>query len=420
MLVRSATYVRASTVRPNIRYTVTTCRGLLIEEAVATCRRQTLERKGVVYCRSKAQCEQIAGELGCSYYHAGTLDRAERLAAWIASDGFIVATSALGTGVDIAGIGFVLHVDVPWGMIDYAQESGRAGRAGGLADSIVLVEERKLRDASRQVKDFPEKAFPTGPGDDGRTVEEMDAEAMIEFVRTRGCRRAVISRYLDGRAVDCGEVEGAAACDRCGDGRAEWQEQRRREGREWALVEATLNELADACAVCWLLTADGPGAQSSDGDDESESDDESENEDYMHARASCYRYVRLKDAALDQFRRGIRYDDGESYACWKCGIEQRLCGRGDDSAAPCRWPNVLVPVVRAAMDDSDYTRVVRRLGYTGGARGRNAMREYGAWLGKRYGRRLWGRVVSNGMAAMVAVMLARAAEDDNDGGGDED
>jgi hypothetical protein len=81
---------------------------------------------------------------------------------------------------------------------------------------------------------------------------------------------------------------------------------------------------------------------------------------------------------------------------------------------------VLVPVVRAAMDDSDYTRVVRRLGYTGGARGRNAMREYGAWLGKRHGRRLWGRVVSNGMAAMVAVMLARAAEDDDDGGGDED
>jgi hypothetical protein len=235
------------------------------------------------------------------------------------------------------------------------------------------------RDASRQVKGLPGKDFPTGPGDGG-AVEEVDAEAMMEFVRTRGCRRAVMSRYLDGRAVDCGEIEGAATCDRCGDGRTEWQEQRRREGREWALVEATLNELADACAVCWLLTADGPGAQSSDG--------ESENVDYMHARASCHRYVKPKDSALDQFRRGIHYDDGESYACWKCGIEQRLCGRGDDSAAPCRWPNVLVPVVRAAMDDPDYTRVVRRLGYTGGAWGRNAMREYGAWLGKRHPRRL--------------------------------
>jgi superfamily II DNA helicase RecQ len=114
MLVRSATYIRASTVRPNIRYTVATCRGgRLVETALETCRRQRLEDKGVVYCRSKAQCEQIAEELGCSYYHAGTLDREERLTAWIASGGFIVATSALGTGVDIAGIEFVLHVDVP-------------------------------------------------------------------------------------------------------------------------------------------------------------------------------------------------------------------------------------------------------------------------------------------------------------------
>jgi superfamily II DNA helicase RecQ len=52
-----------------------------VETALETCRRQRLEDKGVVYCRSKAQCEQIAKELGCSYYHAGTLDREERLTA---------------------------------------------------------------------------------------------------------------------------------------------------------------------------------------------------------------------------------------------------------------------------------------------------------------------------------------------------
>jgi hypothetical protein len=291
-----------------------------------------------------------------------------------------VATSALGTGVDIAGIEFVLHVDVPWGMIDYAQESGRAGRSGsGLADSIVLVEEHKMR------------------GGGAGSVEEVDAEAMMAFVRTRECRRAVMGRYLDGKETQCGDVEGAAACDRCGEGRAEWEEQQRREGRERALVQSTLDELADGCAVCWVL-ADADEAN------------EAEGETYMHARASCRRYAGLADAALDEFRRGIRYDGSESYACMKCGVEQRMCGRGDDSSAPCRWPNVLMPIVRAAMQERECVQLVRELGYSGGTRGRRGLVEYGAWLGQRHGRRLWGKVVSNGMAVMVRVIIHLAGE----------
>jgi superfamily II DNA helicase RecQ len=34
--------------------------------------------------------------------------------------GLIIATSALGTGVDFLGIVFILHMDLPYGMIDYA------------------------------------------------------------------------------------------------------------------------------------------------------------------------------------------------------------------------------------------------------------------------------------------------------------
>ena len=43
--------------------------------------RQLLDRgeKGVVYCRSKQQCEALAEALGCASYHAGEVERAERL-----------------------------------------------------------------------------------------------------------------------------------------------------------------------------------------------------------------------------------------------------------------------------------------------------------------------------------------------------
>jgi len=91
------------------------------EMGLAMCRRRQLDRgeKGVVYCSSKAQCERLAGELGCGYYHAENVDRADRLAEWAESGGYIVATSALGTGVDFLGIVFILHMGMPWSMIDY-------------------------------------------------------------------------------------------------------------------------------------------------------------------------------------------------------------------------------------------------------------------------------------------------------------
>ena len=58
------------------------------------------------------------------------VDKEERLQDWLEKGGLMAATSALGTGVDFPGIVFVLHVGMPYGMIDFAQESGRAGRAG--------------------------------------------------------------------------------------------------------------------------------------------------------------------------------------------------------------------------------------------------------------------------------------------------
>ncbi len=131
MLIPLATYIWASTVRANTRYTVQGCvRGKAEETALAVCRRQQ-ERldgmKGVVYCWVRAQCEDMACELGCPYYHAGVVDREGGLERWLDGGGWIIATSALRTGVDFPGIVFVLHVGLPHGMIDYAQESGRAG-----------------------------------------------------------------------------------------------------------------------------------------------------------------------------------------------------------------------------------------------------------------------------------------------------
>ena len=73
-----------------------------------------------MYCLSKVQCKRIAEEVGCAYYYADVEERGERLQEWVEQGGLIVATSALGTGVDYAGIVYVLHVGMLWSMIDFA------------------------------------------------------------------------------------------------------------------------------------------------------------------------------------------------------------------------------------------------------------------------------------------------------------
>ena len=123
MAAQMARYVRMVTTRPRTRYTVDMCaRGKGPERTLDVCRRMTkhLGRlKGVVYSRSRQGCERLAEELECAFYHAGAVDNQERLDRWLEKGGLIVATSALGTGVDFPGVVFVLHTDVPYRMIDF-------------------------------------------------------------------------------------------------------------------------------------------------------------------------------------------------------------------------------------------------------------------------------------------------------------
>lgn len=371
MLVRCARYVRAVTVRKNIRYMVQRCaRGKLVETAVDICRRQLRKlvgRKGVVYCRSRAQCEEMAEELGCGHYHAGSVDKEERLQAWLEKGGLMVATSALGTGVDYPGIVFVLHVGMPYGMIDFAQESGRAGRAGEAVDSMILVEEGATQ--------------RRGQGEE-RT---MDEAAMAAFIEAEGCRRGVMSGYLDGQETECSQMD-MAPCDRCGEGVREWQVSQVEAAEEWRQVKEVLDEVADGCAACWM-TQEGEEA-------------------HLHSLKGCQRVGELTQAVCDEFRRRIVYEV-RSHSCTRCGISQRYCATGVGEGMRCQWPNVLVPIVRGAMGSAVGMEVLRRVGFKGGFR---EWEEYGRWLGQRHKRRVWGEWMSNAMVVLIEITLFMVGE----------
>ena len=78
--------------------------------------------------------------MDCPFYKATATGKQELLEQWASgSGGWIVATGALGTGIDILGVVYIIHLGRPYGLTSFMQQAGRGGRAGEISDSIVIL-----------------------------------------------------------------------------------------------------------------------------------------------------------------------------------------------------------------------------------------------------------------------------------------
>lgn len=97
---------------------------------------QQMEGSGIVYARSRQNCEQLAKMLQSRgvpaiHYHAGIGDRAAAQDRFMQDNvRVVVATIAFGMGVDKADVRFIVHYNPPKSLENYYQEAGRAGRDG--------------------------------------------------------------------------------------------------------------------------------------------------------------------------------------------------------------------------------------------------------------------------------------------------
>jgi len=199
----------ASFDRPEIRYRV----------AAKTDQRRQLDaflrdhegEAGVIYCMSRKKVEQTAETLQLSSraalpYHAGLPAemRADHQERFLREDGVImVATIAFGMGIDKPDVRFVVHLDLPKSMEGYYQETGRAGRDGMNAETLLLY---GLQDVVRirQMVDEGEA------DEDRKRVERSKLDALLGWCELTTCRRQALLAYF---GEEMGEPCGN--CDVC-------------------------------------------------------------------------------------------------------------------------------------------------------------------------------------------------------------
>ena len=247
-----------------------------------------LPGSGIVYTLTKNDAETVASWLNergiPAAAYSGQTDTAEREAIEARLLGnevkAVIATSALGMGYDKPDLGFVVHYQAPGSVVSYYQQVGRAGRAIGEAQVVLL---RGAEDAAIQDY-FITQAFP--PRDKVEQVIELITEAgtsgigvneLLAHVRLGKSRLGAMLKVLDveGAVEKKGSRYAIAAGDWTYDG--ERYEQvtalRRHEQEAMAafgadgrcLMRALEEELDDPapadcgrCSICTEPRFDGP------------------------------------------------------------------------------------------------------------------------------------------------------------------
>ena len=206
------------------------------------------------------------------------------------------------------------------------------------------------------------------------SVEQIDEDAMTEFIQSKGCRRRVLGRHMDGDqdGGSCSQTD-SVFCDRCkmvSGARGQIKEESREEqgieaeeeretikGAEIIMhrlgqVQASqeqmievMDRLQSDCIYCGLMQRE-------------------------HARGRAHAYKDCMQAAesgcgigaYQAWREDI--DLGEFQHCWKCGLSQKICRRLEDDGW-CEYPEVMLPGIFVLYQQQHLQVIAEAAGFQG-------------------------------------------------------